>query len=227
MEIVDLKDSDDTQAYRVKITVRNNLLLSAIEAAGYSSVSSFAKAIGHTDQKLNNLVSLRKTPINTNGEFCSLAKDVMEALGAAPHDLWTTEQLTMSLRRNSVEKVYTTKFLLDTSAMQSVLGGNVLQLEGATYEDIETPDETQTKKELAELVGANLDSLTRREAHVLRMRYGIGNEREHTLEETAENLRVTRERIRQIEGIALRKLRQPGRVEKVKDFLGEDQNESS
>lgn len=222
MEILDHTANEGLQAYRVKVIVRNNLLLSAIEAAGYSSVSSFAKAIGYTDQQLNNLASLRKSPINTNGEFCSLAKDVMEALGAAPHDLWTTEQLTMNLRRNSVEKVYTTKFLLDTNAMQSVLGGNVLQVEGATYEDIETPEQSQTKKELADLIEANIHCLNYQQRRVIRMRYGFGSEKEHLLEEIAEKLRVTRERVRQIEAKALRKLRESSGIAAGKDFLKED-----
>lgn len=227
MEIVDSRDADNTQAYRVKITVRNNLLLTAIEEAGYKSSASFARAIGHTDQEISSLVALRKPPINASGEFCPLAKDVMEALGAAPHDLWTTEQLTMNLRRNSVDKVVTTRFLLDASAMQSVLGGNVLQLEGVAYDDVETPEQTQTKKELVERMMKNLNSLSSREAHVLRLRYGIGGGPELTLEQVADNLKVTRERIRQVEAKALRKLRQPSRVAEVKDFLGDDWNESN
>jgi len=222
MEIVDARDSDDVQAYRVKVTVRNNLLLTAIEDAGYKSAASFAKAIGYTAQEISSLVSLRKPPVNKDGTFSPLAKDVMEALGAAPHDLWTTEQLTMNLRRNSVDKVVTTKFLLDASAMQSVLGGNVLQLEDATYDDIKTPEQIQTKKELVERVAKNLDSLSNREAHVLRMRFGIDGGPEHTLEEVADNLKVTRERVRQVEAKALRKLRQPARVKAIEDFLGED-----
>ena len=222
MEIAKYDEADDREAYRVKVTVRNNLLLTAIEEAGYKSVASFARAIGYSHQEMQRFVSLRKSPINVNGEFCTCAKHIMEALGAAPHDLWTTEQLTMNLHRNSIESVITTKFLLDANAMQSVLGGNVLQLEGATYEDVETPEEAQVKKELSTLTVANLNSLTSREANVLRMRFGIGSEHEHTLEDTAKRLRVTRERIRQIEAKALRKLRQPSRMEKVKDFLGED-----
>lgn len=222
MEIVDARDSDDVQAYRVKVTVRNNLLLTAIEEAGYKSAASFAKTIGHTAQEISSLVSLRKPPVNKDGTFSPLAKDVMEALGAAPHDLWTTEQLTMNLHRNSVDKVVTTKFLLDTNAMQSVLGGNVLQLEGAIYEDTETPEQNKNKKELASRIEESLDSLTPRQAKVLRLRYGIGGGPELTLEEVGDLFRVGPERIRQIEAKAMRLMRQPGRAEKIKEFLGED-----
>lgn len=222
MEIVDARDSDDVQAYRVKFTVRNNLLLTAIEDAGYKSAASFAKAIGYTAQEISSLVSLRKPPVNKDGAFSPLAKDVMEALGAAPHDLWTTEQLTMNLHRNTVDKVVTTKFLLDTNAMQSVLGGNILQLEDAIYEDIETPEEAQTKKELKERIEHTLDSLPPRKAKILRMRFGIDSGKEHTLEEIAKKYGLSRDRIRQIEATALRDMRKPTRAEKVIEFLGED-----
>jgi RNA polymerase sigma factor (sigma-70 family) len=222
MEIVDARDSDDVQAYRVKVIVRNNLLLTAIEEAGYKSVASFARAIGYTEQQLGNLISLRKPPINKNGMFSPLAKDIMEVLGAAPHDLWTTEQLTMNLHKNSIERVANTKFLLDTNAMQSILGGNVLQLEGNTYEDVETPDQNKTKKELASRIEESLDSLPMRHAKILRMRFGIGTDKEHTLEEVAEKYGVGKERIRQIEAKAMRLMRQPGRAKKIIDFLGED-----
>ena len=219
MEIAEIVGSDDMKAYRVKVTVRNNLLLTAIEEAGYKSVASFARAADIHPTVLQQFVSLRKPPINTDGTFCSTAKQLMEILGAAPHDLWTTEQLTMSLQKNTVENVVTTKFLLDATSMQSVLGGNILKLEGAAYEDIETPEESQTKKELADRIKENLKSVSAREMRVLNMRFGLDGEREHTLEEVAKEFHVTRERIRHIEAGAIRKLRKPGRVEKVIDFL--------
>jgi len=222
MEIVDYNPDKSLQAYRVKVTVRNNLLLTAIEEAGYKSVASFARDIGHTDQELNNLVSLRKPPINTNGEFCPLAKHVMEALGAAPSDLWTTEQLTMRLPKNTVESILHPGYWLDTKAMQSVLGGNILKLEGATYEDIETPEQIQTKKELADLIEANIHCLNFQQQRVIRMRYGFGSEKEHTLEEVADKLQVTCERIRQVEARAMRKLRESSKIAVGKDFLKED-----
>jgi RNA polymerase primary sigma factor len=67
-----------------------------------------------------------------------------------------------------------------------------------------------------------LDSLTPREAKVLRMRFGIEMNTDHTLEEVGKQFDVTRERIRQIEAKALRKLRHPSRSEKLKSFLETD-----
>jgi RNA polymerase primary sigma factor len=64
-----------------------------------------------------------------------------------------------------------------------------------------------------------LDSLTPREAKVLRMRFGVEMSTDHTLEEVGKQFDVTRERIRQIEAKALRKLRHPSRADKLKSFL--------
>ena len=222
MEIAEYDEADGRKAYRVKVSVRNNLLLTAIEEAGYKSISQFAKDLGYEPGRLQGLVSMRQSPINKSGEFSEMAKRVMEVLGAAPSDLWTTEQLNMNLDKNSSEWAITTKFLLDTNSMQSVLGGNILQLEGTVYEDIETPEESQIKKELKERMEHTLDSLPLRKAKILRMRFGIDSGKEHTLEEVAKKYGLTRERVRQIEAKALRKLRQPACVNKVKDFLGED-----
>ncbi len=76
---------------------------------------------------------------------------------------------------------------------------------------------------LREVTKEILDSLTPREAKVLRMRFGIEMNTDHTLEEVGKQFDVTRERIRQIEAKALRKLRHPTRSDKLRSFLGERQ----
>ena len=75
---------------------------------------------------------------------------------------------------------------------------------------------------LRDVTKAILDSLTPREAKVLRMRFGIEMNTDHTLEEVGKQFDVTRERIRQIEAKALRKLRHPTRSEKLRSFLDQD-----
>ena len=72
---------------------------------------------------------------------------------------------------------------------------------------------------LRETLGDVLDSLTPREEKVLRLRFGLEDGRSRTLEEVGKEFNVTRERIRQIEAKALRKLRHPSRSKKLKDFL--------
>ncbi len=81
------------------------------------------------------------------------------------------------------------------------------------------PAEAVTLKQLSETVARVLASLTPREERVLRMRFGIGMDEEHTLEEVGDRFSVTRERIRQIEAKALRKLKHPSRSEKLRNFV--------
>jgi len=77
--------------YRLRITVRNNLLLSAIEAAGYKSQADFARAANLSPAQVNAVVAMRFPPINQMGKFTPVAKSIMETLGASPGDLWVDE----------------------------------------------------------------------------------------------------------------------------------------
>ena len=81
------------------------------------------------------------------------------------------------------------------------------------------PDEAVIRAKLGEQVSWALSSLTPREDRVIRMRFGIGTQTDHTLEEVGKQFNVTRERIRQIEAKALRKLRHPSRRHKLEGFL--------
>jgi len=83
------------------------------------------------------------------------------------------------------------------------------------------PIEAAVKSSLRDTTTRILSSLTPREERVLRMRFGIGMNSDHTLEEVGQQFSVTRERIRQIEAKALRKLKHPTRARKLKTFLDE------
>lgn len=86
-------------------------------------------------------------------------------------------------------------------------------------EDIEQPAEAATHELLKEQLNEELDTLTDREQKVLRLRFGLDDGRARTLEEVGKEFQVTRERIRQIEAKAIRKLRQPSRRKKLQDYL--------
>ena len=85
--------------------------------------------------------------------------------------------------------------------------------------NILTPMESAANESLGEATRSILGSLTPREAKVLRMRFGIEMNTDHTLEEVGKQFDVTRERIRQIEAKALRKLKHPSRSKQLKSFL--------
>jgi RNA polymerase primary sigma factor len=95
---------------------------------------------------------------------------------------------------------------------------------GDFIEDTNTlaPAEAALHGSMRDVVKDVLDSLTPREAKVLRMRFGIDMNTDHTLEEVGKQFDVTRERIRQIEAKALRKLRHPSRSEQLRSFLDID-----
>ena len=86
---------------------------------------------------------------------------------------------------------------------------------------IESPIDSATNEGLTEATKEVLAGLTAREAKVLRMRFGINMNTDHTLEEVGKQFDVTRERIRQIEAKALRKLRHPSRSDHLRSFLDE------
>jgi RNA polymerase sigma factor (sigma-70 family) len=203
-------EDEPVNEYRIKVTVRNNLILNAIENAGHKSVAAFCKSIGMAPQKVTELIAMRKPPLNNNGEFSHMAKLLMEELCALPTDLWTSEQLTLKLKRNSAQR--------DVSAegMRAALGMHAEELLELMKPD--APDEAVLKHEMVSVVEEQLESLSPRQALVLRMRYGIGCE-EHTLDEVGEKFDLTQERIRQIEAKALRLLKHPKRSDELRQLM--------
>ena len=109
-------------------------------------------------------------------------------------------------------------------SMETPIGDDDDSHLGDFIEDTQTlaPDDSAQYTSLRDVTKDVLDSLTPREAKVLRMRFGIEMNTDHTLEEVGKQFDVTRERIRQIEAKALRKLRHPSRSEKLKSFLETD-----
>lgn len=197
------------EEYRLKVSVRNNLILKAIEEQGYTNLHKFSKTCSVSIAGLYGLINLKAAPITNDGEFSKVSKQLMEVLGACPTDLWTEEQLTLTLRTNSVERQ------LSKEALQEALQSNARSLVGLPYDEV-------IEKEEVEIVKDVLDSLTPREAQVLSMRFGIGNEDESSLEEIGKHLGFTKERIRQIEARALHKMRHPSRSDKLKEFLNDE-----
>jgi RNA polymerase primary sigma factor len=113
------------------------------------------------------------------------------------------------------------KIAKEPISMETPIGDDDDSHLGDFIEDTTTvaPVDAAQYNSLAEVTKEVLDSLTPREAKVLRMRFGIEMSTDHTLEEVGKQFDVTRERIRQIEAKALRKLRHPSRSDKLKSFL--------
>jgi len=133
----------------------------------------------------------------------------------------TPEELAikMELSEDKIRKVL--KIAKEPISMETPVGDDDDSHLGDFIEDvnIESPIEMATAEGLKEATLEILETLTPREAKVLRMRFGIEMNTDHTLEEVGKQFDVTRERIRQIEAKALRKLRHPSRSEKLRSFL--------
>ncbi len=129
----------------------------------------------------------------------------------------------MDLTEDKIRKVL--KISKEPISMETPVGDDEDSHLGDFIEDvnIESPVDKATAQGLKEATLEILQSLTPREAKVLRMRFGIDMNTDHTLEEVGKQFDVTRERIRQIEAKALRKLRHPSRSEKLRSFVDGDE----
>ena len=107
---------------------------------------------------------------------------------------------------------------LSAMALGCMIGGGMLTTVSANAQTANTP-ETVAFTMLKEQILSVLNTLTPREEKVLRLRYGLDDGRGRTLEEVGKEFNVTRERIRQIEAKALRKLKQPSKSKKLRDYL--------
>ena len=189
--------------YRVEVSIKNNLLLSAIEAAGYRSQSSFARACGIHQSRLSALILMRKAPISScSGEFSPEAKSIMEVLGACPSDLWTDTQLYMEIDEHLLKRNRTYTFSERYFQVQKASGLDALILPDPCIEAENTDRRAKLK-----LAIQKIRETKPRVALVLEARYGLGNDRERTLEEIGKMLDVTRGRVQQLEFQGLQMLR--------------------
>ena len=155
--------------------------------------------------------------IETINKLNRISRQILQEKGreALPEEL--AEKMEMP--EDKVRKVL--KIAKEPISMETPIGDDEDSNLGDFIEDknVEAPMEAATTSGLLNATGEILESLTPREAKVLRMRFGIGMNTDHTLEEVGKQFDVTRERIRQIEAKALRKLRHPSRSEHLKSFL--------
>ncbi len=155
--------------------------------------------------------------IETINKLIRTSRALVQELGREP----TSEEIAkrMDIPVTKVRKVL--KIAQEPISLETPIGEEEDSHLGDFIEDrnIVSPAEAVITLNLKEQTDAVLKSLTPREEKVIKMRFGVGDGSEHTLEEVGQNFAVTRERIRQIEAKALRKLRHPSRSRKLKAFL--------
>lgn len=159
--------------------------------------------------------------IETINKLNRISRQILQETGLEP----TPEELSkrMDLPEDKIRKVL--KIAKEPISMETPIGDDEDSHLGDFIEDvnIESPLDAATNTGLSEATQKILNTLTPREAKVLRMRFGINMNTDHTLEEVGKQFDVTRERIRQIEAKALRKLRHPSRSEQLRSFLEEQE----
>ena len=158
--------------------------------------------------------------IETINKLNRISRQMLQQFGreATPEEL----AKEMDMPEDKIRKVM--KIAKEPISMETPIGDDEDSHLGDFIEDtnVESPIEATTNTNLQETVHEVLAGLTPREAKVLRMRFGIDMNTDHTLEEVGKQFDVTRERIRQIEAKALRKLRHPSRSEQLRSFLDID-----
>ena len=143
-------------------------------------------------------------------------RKLVQELGREP----TVEEIAAELNLPVEKIIEANRTAADTLSLDTPVGDEEDTSIGSFVPDDMTPGPADATSNalLAEALKEILDTLTEREADVLRMRFGMYDGRTHTLEEVGQIFGVTRERIRQIENKAIRKLRHPSRAKKIKDF---------
>jgi RNA polymerase primary sigma factor len=155
--------------------------------------------------------------IETINKMNRISRQILQETGLEPDP--ATLAIKMEMPEEKIRKIL--KISKEPISMETPIGDDDDSHLGDFIEDQATlsPDDAALFASLRDVTKEVLDSLTPREAKVLRMRFGIEMNTDHTLEEVGKQFDVTRERIRQIEAKALRKLRHPTRSEKLRSFL--------
>jgi RNA polymerase primary sigma factor len=155
--------------------------------------------------------------IETINKMNRISRQILQETGQEPDPATLAEKMEMP--EEKIRKIL--KISKEPISMETPIGDDDDSHLGDFIEDTSTlaPADAAMYASLREATGEVLDSLTQREAKVLRMRFGIEMNTDHTLEEVGKQFDVTRERIRQIEAKALRKLRHPTRSERLRSFL--------
>jgi RNA polymerase primary sigma factor len=155
--------------------------------------------------------------IETINKMNRISRQILQETGAEPDP--ATLAIKMEMPEDKIRKIM--KIAKEPISMETPIGDDDDSHLGDFIEDNNTlaPSDAALHASMRGVVKDVLDSLTPREAKVLRMRFGIEMSTDHTLEEVGKQFDVTRERIRQIEAKALRKLRHPSRSDKLKSFL--------
>jgi RNA polymerase sigma factor (sigma-70 family) len=207
--------------FRLDLKLRNNRILRRIEALGFRNVAQFCKAHDLHQSELGSLIGLKLSPFQ---QILVRERGVSGAVGSEPGVKWRLLALRLAEIFNCApEDLFSEDILRQRAATRASLELDAAQaaaLTSSVAEQLAIPPDVQfSRKELAAVIEQQLETLSEKEALVIRRRFGLDGDDEQTLEGIASGLGVTRERIRQIESRALRKLKYPARSSALAPYL--------
>lgn len=185
-----------TGDYQIEIRVRNGRILALMRRAGHFSVASLCRAMGTPNQySVAQIIDMKTSPLNRSGEWRPYVLKMAEALNCLPDDLFTEAQRTSVMESNRA-----------VIAVSEAEVGSFLERARAAAM---TPEHVAALHERKGLIHEAIATLTPRERSIVIDRFGLFGAEERTLEEVGATHGVTKDRIRQIEAKALRKLKHP------------------
>ena len=192
--------------YVLQIKIKNAPMLNIMRAHGINTAAELHRASGVCQGSIGNLLNLKQAPINKSGRWSEPVLKIAEYLRVTPDMLFPEQHLTKALKRNTIEGEVTFEEM-----------GQLVSTAGINY--ISESIENETRNERLDKLEECLGTLAAREREILEMRFGINRYPGggKTYEQIAQKFAVTRERVRQIEQKALRKLRMPHRMNAPKE----------
>lgn len=203
------------RAYRIKALLKNNRLLAAIEREFPGlTLKAVARACRISPTGLSALVAMRRWP------GCQWTLKGRDSCGNGCIDGWSPTAWKLATILRDAPAYLFDRDLYGIAPTPIVLAIDRPALEATGMLALPaSPEELANVVERSEAVHAALGTLTPKEAMVLRRRFGLDDGREHSLDDVGITMAVTRERVRQIEARALRKLRHPTRSKKLRDYV--------
>ena len=196
----------DAKDYRIEVKVKNNKLLQKIEEAGYATVADFCKAANFQQTVVGLFVNMKRAPINKlTGEYSQSFMKIVDFLRCMPEDVFPKAQMQEAMKINKI----TTK--VDISDVQSL----TTSLRSIAL----PPEQKMIFQEARASIQRAMETLTPREQRVLMLRFGFYDGKEHTLDEIGKEFNVSKDRIRQIEQKAIRKMKAPNRSKELRKSM--------